>query len=83
MNRRIGVTGVPLARIALLWGAALGAALPALGVKLAMGVGHPVYLAVIALPLFAVAYLFLTSRARVPEAAEFTRRMSRVVRRAG
>jgi len=81
MNRRIGATGVPLGRIAVLWLSALAAALPAYGVKLAMGVGHPVYLALISLPLFAFAYLFFTSRARVPEAAEFRERISRVLRR--
>jgi putative peptidoglycan lipid II flippase len=81
MNRRIGATGVPLGRVAVLWLAALGAALPAIAVKLAMGVGHPVYLALISLPLFAFVYLFLTSRARVPEAAEFRERISRVIRR--
>ena len=42
MNRKIGVTGVPLRRVALLWLAALLAALPAFGAKLAMGVAHPV-----------------------------------------
>jgi len=81
MNRRIGATGVPLGRIAVLWLSALAAALPAYGVKLAMGVGHPVYLALISLPLFGLAYLFFTSRARVPEAAEFRERISRVLRR--
>jgi hypothetical protein len=40
-----------------------------------------VYLALISLPLFAFAYLFFTSRARVPEAAEFRDRISRVIRR--
>jgi len=81
MNRRIGATGVPLGRIAVLWLSALAAALPAYAVKLAMGVGHPVYLALISLPLFGLAYLFFTSRARVPEAAEFRERISRVLRR--
>ena len=81
MNRRIGATGVPLGRVAVLWLAALGAALPAIAVKIAMGVGHPVYLALIALPLFGLAYLFFTSRAHVPEAAEFRDRISRVIRR--
>ena len=81
MNRRIGATGVPLGRIAVLWLSALAAALPAYAVKLAMGVGHPVYLALISLPLFGLAYLFFTSRARVPEAAEFRERISRVIRR--
>ena len=82
MNRKIGVTGVPLARVALLWLAAIGAALPALGVKYAMGIGHPVYLAAVTLPLFAVAYLAFTRLAKVPESAEFTQRLSRMVRRA-
>jgi putative peptidoglycan lipid II flippase len=82
MNRKIGVTGVPLSRVALLWLAAIGAALPALGVKYVMGVAHPVYLAAIALPLFGIAYLSLTSLAKVPESAEFTQRLSRMVRRA-
>jgi putative peptidoglycan lipid II flippase len=82
MNRKIGVTGVPLSRVALLWTAATGAALAALGVKFAMGVGHPVYLAAIALPLFGIVYLFFTSLAKVPESAEFTQRLSRMVRRA-
>jgi putative peptidoglycan lipid II flippase len=81
MNRRIGATGVPLGRTAVLWFSALAAALPAYAVKLAMGVGHPVYLALISLPLFAFVYLFFTSRARVPEAAEFRERISRVIRR--
>jgi putative peptidoglycan lipid II flippase len=83
MNRKIGVTGVPLGRIAVLWGAALAAAVPAIGVKLVMGVAHPVYLAAVSLPLFAIAYLFFTTLARVPEAAEFRDRISRVIRRAG
>jgi putative peptidoglycan lipid II flippase len=83
MNRRIGLTGVPLGRIAVLWLSALAAAVPALGVKVAMGVAHPVILALLALPLFGAVYLLLTSRARVPEAAEFLERFSRVIRRAG
>jgi putative peptidoglycan lipid II flippase len=83
MNRRIGVTGVPLRRMGVLWLSAFAAALPAIGVKLAFGVAHPVLLAALALPLFAVAYLFFTSRALVPEAAEFTRRVSRAIRRRG
>jgi putative peptidoglycan lipid II flippase len=81
-NRRIGATGVPLGRIGVLWAAAIAAALPALGAKFALGSSRPVVLAFVALPLFAVAYLFLTSRARVPEAADFIRRIPRLIRRA-
>ncbi len=85
MNAKIGVTGVPLARISVLWASAIGAAIPALVVKFGMGVAHPVYLAAVSLPVFCAAYLFLTSRARVPEAAEFIERVSRAFgkRRAG
>ena len=82
MNRKIGVTGVPLGRVATLWIAALVAALPALGLKLEMGIARPVVLAVIAVPVYGVAYLLITSGARVPEAAEFLDRISRVLRRA-
>jgi putative peptidoglycan lipid II flippase len=83
MNRKIGVTGVPLRRVALLWLAALLAALPAFGAKLAMGVARPVVLAAVVLPLFGCAYLLVTSLAGVPEAAEFRRRALRLLPRAG
>jgi putative peptidoglycan lipid II flippase len=83
MNRKIGVTGVPLARIALLWFSALLAAAPALGAKLALGVAHPVMLAAVALPLFGVAYLLVTSVAGVPEAAELRQRVRHLLPRAG
>jgi putative peptidoglycan lipid II flippase len=85
MNLKIGVTGVPLARVALLWASALIAALLAFVVKIvlgAKGLSHPIMLAAISLPVFGVAYLFMTSLARVPEAAEFSERISRVLRRA-
>jgi len=82
MNAKIGVTGVPVKRVAVLWLAALGAAVPAIAIKIGMGIAHPVYLALAALPVFGATYLFLTTRARVPEAAEFTQRVSRVFRRA-
>ncbi len=81
MNKRIGPTGVPLRTIVMLWLAALGAAVPAIAVKILLGVAHPIVLALIALPIFAIAYLFLTSRARMPEAAEFIQRAMRVFRR--
>jgi putative peptidoglycan lipid II flippase len=82
MNRKIGVTGVPLGRIATLWLAAIVAAAAALGVKAEMGIAHPVSLAVVTLPVYGIAYLLITSAARVPEAAEFHERISRVLRRA-
>jgi putative peptidoglycan lipid II flippase len=82
MNARIGVTGVPSRSVIALWVAALLAAAPALAIKLAMGLAHPVYLAAVTLPVFAAAYLFVTSRAGIPEAAEFRSRVARVIRRA-
>jgi putative peptidoglycan lipid II flippase len=82
MNARIGVTGIPISRIAGLWSAAAVAAAAGFAVKSVMGVAHPVYLAAVALPLYGLAYLFLTSRAGIPEAAEFRERILRVIRRA-
>ena len=67
MNKQIGVTGVPLSRVALLWLVAFVSAIPALAVKMAMGVAHPVYLAMISLPVFGVSYMAITRVARVPE----------------
>jgi putative peptidoglycan lipid II flippase len=81
MNAKIGTTGVPLGQVMLLWFSAIGAAVPAIVIKLGMGVGHPVYLALVSLPVFGAAYLFFTSLAHVPEAAEFIGRVSRVMRR--
>jgi putative peptidoglycan lipid II flippase len=83
MNARIGTTGVPLKRIATLWLAALGAVLPALGVKAVVGLAHPVELAVVVLPVFGAAYLLLTSAVAVPEAAELRGRIGRMLLRGG
>ena len=83
LNARIGATGVPLKRIAMLWLAALVAVVPAIGVKAVMGLAHPVQLAAVALPVFGIAYLLLTSAAAVPEAAELRGRLTRVFQRAG
>jgi putative peptidoglycan lipid II flippase len=82
MNARIGATGVPAKRIVALWVLAFLAAIPALAIKFAMGLAHPVYLAAVSLPVFAVAYLLMTSGAGIPEAAEFRNRIARVLRRA-
>ena len=83
MNARIGETGVPLKRITTLWFAALTAAIPALGLKFAIGLAHPVLLAVVVLPVFGAAYLLLATAAAVPEAAELRGRVTRILRRAG
>jgi putative peptidoglycan lipid II flippase len=82
MNAKIGVTGVPLSRVAVLWLSALLAAALAYGMKHYVGTEHPVKLAAVALPLYGIAYVVFTSIARVPEAAEFRGRIFRVMRRA-
>ncbi|HXD22254.1 MAG TPA: hypothetical protein VN613_02760, partial [Gemmatimonadaceae bacterium] len=69
--------------ITTLWFAALAAAIPALGLKFAIGLAHPVPLAVAVLPVFGAAYLLLTSVAAVPEAAELRGRVTRILGRAG
>ena len=82
LNRRIGVTGVPLARIGVLWLSAFLAAVAALSVKFTVGSTNPFAQASTALPAFALVYLFLAALMRVPEAGEFIRRATRMLRRA-
>jgi putative peptidoglycan lipid II flippase len=67
LNRRIGHTGVPAAFLAKLWLAALAAAAAAWGVKLLLGVAHPIVLAAAAIAPFGVVYFGLTTLLAVPE----------------
>ncbi|HET7565793.1 MAG TPA: murein biosynthesis integral membrane protein MurJ [Gemmatimonadaceae bacterium] len=68
LNGRIGVTGVPSALVAQLWFAALVAAAGAWGVKLVVGVAHPILLAIAALIPFGILYFGVTAALRIPEA---------------
>jgi putative peptidoglycan lipid II flippase len=80
LNRRIGRTGVPGRFVATLWlAAALGAA-AAWGVKLALGVTHPIVLAVAALAPFGLVYFGVTSAFGIAEARTIARAVLRARR---
>ena len=79
LNRRIGRTGIPLRYTARLWGAALAGTAVAWGVKLLLPAVHPVLLASVALPPYAVVYFLATRALGVPEAAAVTRLIQRFI----
>lgn len=75
---RIGNVGVDRPYQAKLWGAALGAALVAWGAKLVLGVGHPLILGFVALPLYGLAYFSVTASLGIPEASAMAGRIRRL-----
>ena len=81
LNRRIGRTGLPAALTARLWLAALAAGALAWGVKLAIGVAHPVACGALILGTYATGYLVLCYSLRVEECAEVAGRLARLLRR--
>lgn len=68
LNRRIGHTGLAPSFLVRLWLAALLAAAGAWMVKLALGVGHPILLAIAALTPFGLIYFGVTTALGLPEA---------------
>ncbi|HKV49743.1 MAG TPA: murein biosynthesis integral membrane protein MurJ [Gemmatimonadaceae bacterium] len=79
LNKRIGRTGLPATFVAKLWCSAIVAAGAAWGVKLFVGVAHPIPLAVLALVPYGLVYFGLTTAFSIPEsrtvlAAVFRRR---------
>ena len=68
LNGRIGVTGVPVVLAAQLWFAAFVAAAGAWGVKVLVGVSHPIPLAIAALIPFGLIYFGITSALGLREA---------------
>jgi putative peptidoglycan lipid II flippase len=81
LNRRIGRTGLPATLTARLWLAALAAGALAWGVKLAIGVAHPVADGALILGTYGAGYLALCYALRVEECAEVAARLARLVRR--
>ena len=61
LNRRIGRTGVPASRMAVLWGAALAGAAVGWAVKLAIPWTSPLVRGALILPAFGVTYLACTA----------------------
>lgn len=76
---RIGDVGVDRPYQGRLWAAALAAAMVAWAVKFALGVGHPLTLGIIALPLYGAVYLTVTASMRIPEAAAMGARVRRLI----
>jgi hypothetical protein len=68
MNRRIDKTGLPAPFISKLWVAAGAAAAGGWGVKLMMGVNHPIGLAILSLGAYGSIYFLVTKAFRLPEA---------------
>jgi putative peptidoglycan lipid II flippase len=67
LNRRIGRTGLPAVFVAKLWCSAIVAAGAAWGVKIFVGVAHPIPLAVLALIPYGLVYFGLTTAFSIPE----------------
>jgi putative peptidoglycan lipid II flippase len=79
LRARIGDVGIDRPYQAKLWGAAFTAALVAWGVKLVLGVQHPLLLGGVALPLYGLTYLGATASMAIPEAAATAGRVRRLV----
>jgi putative peptidoglycan lipid II flippase len=77
LNRRIGRTGLPVRFLTLLWLAAMIAAAAGWLVKLWLGIGHPIWLALGALGVFGSVYFGLTYRFGLPEAYAFFKRIKK------
>ena len=69
MNVRIGKTGLPVAYVVRLWGAALAGAAVAWGVKLALPRLHPVVAAVLILGPYGLVFVAMSLALGVPEAS--------------
>ena len=66
INRRIGQTGLRAAHMARLWTAAIVAAIPAVGVKLAVPVLAPIPRGILVLGKFGMGYLAMARLLRLP-----------------
>lgn len=77
LNRRIGRTGLHASFVARLWLAAAISAGVAWAVKLVMGTGHPILLAIAAFAPFGLAYFGITSALGLPEARTMIRSLAR------
>ena len=77
MNRRIGVTGLPVSYSARLWGSAALAGGCAFGLKLLFAGVRPIVAAVIVLGTFGVVYFGATNALRVPETQLLVKKLRR------
>ena len=78
LNRRIGATGLPVSLVVRLWASAAVAAAAGWGVKLAVGMGRPVYLhAAAILGVYGMVYFGLTYALGIDECRRLLGRFSR------
>jgi putative peptidoglycan lipid II flippase len=68
LNRRLGVTGLPLSLSARLWAAAAVAAAVAWTIKLMLATAQPIAVAVLVLIPYGAVFLGVTLLLRIPEA---------------
>ena len=83
LGRSIGRAAVPMALLVRLWASAVGAALAAWGVKLALGAAHPAIVGPLVLGPYGAVYLGLTSWLGIPEARASARAVMRRLGRRG
>ncbi|HEY6045689.1 MAG TPA: murein biosynthesis integral membrane protein MurJ [Pyrinomonadaceae bacterium] len=80
LNQRIGRTGLPLSYVAKLWIAALAGALVGWAIKLAIGVRHPLIVAILVLIPYGLTYFGVTSLFSLAEADAVVGRAFRILR---
>ncbi len=79
LNRRIGRTGLDLSFVTRLWAAAIVGAGVAWGIKLLVGVRHPIVLAALVLIPYGLTYFAVAGLLKVREANEVINRSFRIV----
>ncbi len=79
LNHRIGRTGVASGLLVRLWGAALVGAGAGWGVKLLLGLRHPMVVAIFVLGAYGLGYLGVTRAIGVPQARTLLDRTARLV----
>ena len=80
LGARIGKTGIPAEFAVKLWSAALVGGAAGYAVKLAIGVAHPVLLAVVVLSIYGFIYFGATALMDIPES---TATVTGLMRRTG
>ncbi|HUE83651.1 MAG TPA: murein biosynthesis integral membrane protein MurJ [Pyrinomonadaceae bacterium] len=80
LNKRIGTTGLPPRLLAILWlGAAVGAII-GWGLKLMVGVVHPIPMALLVLGSYGVTYFGVTSALGINQARRITNRVYKTLK---
>jgi len=77
LNRKIGRTGLHVGFVARLWLAAAISAALAWGVKAALGIGHPILLAIAVFAPYGLAYFAITGVMGLPESRTIVRSVLR------